>query len=187
MTTEPAQRGLVAACFDQLLGWHSGLPSEQNSYTKQAVKIPLEGEEHVELVADLYRPVTGDGAPAAGTILVQSPYGRRAPLSVFLARVWAARGHNVLFVSVRGTFGSGGPGLFDPARTDKADGPRVVRWMRKQPWYTGTFATFVSNPVAPRLCSCVTLASLQGMPFRAQRPPALRDGVSLGPFFFFFL
>lgn len=153
MTAEPpVQRGLTAAFLDRLLGWHFGLQPEQNSYTKQAVKIPLEGEEHVELAADLYQPIAKNGAQAAGTILVQSPYGRSAPMSIFVARVWAARGYNALLVSVRGTFGSGTRELFDPSRTDKADGPRVVKWMRKQAWYTGTFATYVSKLNTLRSC-----------------------------------
>jgi hypothetical protein len=89
----------------------------------------------VELAADLYLP----GGEPAGTLLVRGPYGRGLPHSVLMARVWARHGYRVLFVSSRGTFGSGGE--FDPMRTEAQDGQDVVAWMREQPWFTGTFAT----------------------------------------------
>ncbi|KAF2029958.1 hypothetical protein EK21DRAFT_66595 [Setomelanomma holmii] len=56
-----------------------------------------------------------------------------------IPRAFAARGYQVLFVSSRGTFGSGGD--FDPFRDELEDGRGVVNWMREQSWYTGTFAT----------------------------------------------
>ncbi|CAN8097333.1 unnamed protein product [Discula destructiva] len=141
MAQNPTQRGYLDAFVDRLGAWHSGLASERSSYTTQEVRIPLENEDGIHLAATVYQPVHKDRAsPAAGTILVQSPYGRGAPLSLFAARLWAARNYNVLMVSVRGSFGSDGE--LDPARNDRADGPFVVRWMRKQTWYTGSFATW---------------------------------------------
>ncbi|KAK6066685.1 hydrolase [Seiridium cupressi] len=139
MTDKPVARGYVAALLDRLVAWQAGLPAESSSYTFQTVKIPLQGEDYVELEADLYLPKTANNQNAAGTLLVQCPYGRSIPMSIFSGSVYAARGYNVLYVSSRGTCGSGGK--FDPARMDAADGVRVVAWMRKQPWYTGTFAT----------------------------------------------
>lgn len=144
LAAQPTQRGWLEAFFGRLMGWQAGLPGEQSSYTKLAVKLPLEddADDGVEFAADVYQPVTSTG-PAAGTILVQCPYGRGPPMSIFLAQCWAARGYNVLLVSTRGTFGSGPHERFDPGRNDHDDAIRVVRWMRKQPWYTGSFATFV--------------------------------------------
>ncbi|ROV98323.1 hypothetical protein VMCG_07187 [Cytospora schulzeri] len=138
MTDKPVPRGYGAAFLDRLMGWMHSLPPEKCSYTVTPVKIPLEGEDDVQLLANLLQPVTKGNESPAGTILMQSVYGRELPISLN-ARVFPPRGYNVLLVSTRGTFGSGGQ--FDPARTDGADGPRVVKWMRKQPWYTGTFAT----------------------------------------------
>ncbi|KUI55571.1 Cocaine esterase [Cytospora mali] len=138
MTDKPVPRGYAGALLDRFMAWSNGLPPETCNYTVTPVKIPLEGEEDVELLADLYQPVTKDNEPAAGTILIQCIYGRSLLVALTLRHL-PPRGYNVLFVSTRGTFGSGGQS--DPARTDRADGPRVVRWMRKQPWYTGTFAT----------------------------------------------
>ncbi|KAJ4391026.1 hypothetical protein N0V93_004639 [Gnomoniopsis smithogilvyi] len=140
MSQNPIERGYVDAFFDKLVGWKSGLTPERSRYTEHQVEIPLEGEEHIKLAATVYLAIPKANSQVLGTILVQCPYGRRAPLSILCARIWAARGYHVLFVSTQGSFGSGG--VLDPARTDRADGPRVVRWMRKQSWYTGSFATW---------------------------------------------
>lgn len=140
MSQNPTKRGYLDAFVDKLVGWQGGLTPERTSYTQHEVQIPLEGEEHIKLAATVYQPIPSAKSLIEGTILVQCPYGRRPPLSLFLSRVWAARGYHVLVVSTRGTFDSGG--VVDPGRTDRADGPRVVRWMRKQTWYTGSFATW---------------------------------------------
>lgn len=110
------------------------LPPATSTYrVVRSVKVPM--RDGVSLAADLYQ-VRGQ---AAGTILVRSPYGRSLPLAVPLARVFAARGYHVLFVSSRGTFGS--EGQFVPMQTEADDGHDVVDWMRGQPWFTGSFAT----------------------------------------------
>ncbi|KUI65480.1 Cocaine esterase [Cytospora mali] len=123
MNDKPVPRGYGGALLDRFMAWSNGLPPETCNYTVTPVKIPLEGEEDVELLADLYQPVTKDNEPAAGTILVQCIYGRNLLLALTL-RPFPSRGYNVLLVSTRGTFGSGGKS--DPARTDRADGPRVI-------------------------------------------------------------
>lgn len=137
--TMAQQRSYIDALFDRIAGWHFALGPERSSYTTQELQIPLEddgaSDRIIHLAATLWLATT-----PAGTILVQTPYGRRAPFSFKLARVWAARGYNVLLVSSRGTFGSGG--AEDPAQHERGDGLRVVRWMRRQVWYTGSFATW---------------------------------------------
>lgn len=137
MTQKPIQRGYLDAFVDKLAAWSTSLGPERTSYTTQEVTIPLDNPEQIRLAATVYQP-TAPG-PATGTILVLTPYGRSAPLSLVCARLWAARGYNVLVCSVRGTFGSSGD--FSPARDERSHGPLVVRWMRKQAWYTGAFAT----------------------------------------------
>lgn len=89
----------------------------------------------VELLADQYDPV-GD---AVGTLLVRGPYGRAFPFSLVFAYLHAARGYRVILQSVRGTFGSGGH--FQPMVHEAADGADTVEWLRRQPWFTGRFAT----------------------------------------------
>ncbi len=89
----------------------------------------------VELAADLYRAET----EAVGTLLIRGPYGRSLPMSIPFSRVFAERGYHVLYVSCRGTFGSGG--TFEPMVSEVDDGHDVVAWMRDQPWFTGRFGT----------------------------------------------
>lgn len=144
MAARPVKRGFGGVLLDRLTSWLQGLPAETCSYTITPVKIPLRGEEDVELAADLYRPVLRDNETPAGTLLVQCPYGRG--LLAMSVRSFAARGYIVLLVSGRGTFGSGGD--FDAGRVETDDGPRVVAWMREQPWYTGSFATMGASYLA---------------------------------------
>jgi uncharacterized protein len=89
----------------------------------------------VELLADHYEPV---GVPA-GVLLSRGPYGRGKALSLTAASPYAGRGYHVLFVSSRGTAGSGG--TFDPMRTEAEDGQDIVAWMRRQSWFPGRFGT----------------------------------------------
>ncbi len=109
-----------------------GPPSSDFTVTRN-VRVPT--RDGIELAADLYRPTT----QAAGTVLVRGPYGRSLPIAFAMARLFAARGYNALFVSTRGTFGSGGE--FSPMQTEADDGHDVVAWMIAQRWFTGTFAT----------------------------------------------
>ncbi|KZL65604.1 hydrolase [Colletotrichum incanum] len=138
MADQAISRSLLAGLLDRAVGWVLGLPAETGGYTTQATKVPL--PDGTVLTADLYRPV--DHGPF-GTILIRSPYGRGIVFSLFLARVFAARGYQVLFVSSRGTFGS--TGAFDAGCCEAEDGQNVVAWMRSQAWYTGTFATLGSS------------------------------------------
>jgi uncharacterized protein len=120
--------------LDRLMTRVCDLPPATTGYTiTRAVRIPV--RDGVELAADLYQPT----ATPSGTILVRGPYGRSLLLALTMARIFADRGYNVLFVSSRGTFGSGGE--FQPMVTETDDGHDVVDWMRDQTWYTGTFAT----------------------------------------------
>ncbi len=90
----------------------------------------------VELLTDHYVPAIDD---AKGTLLVRGPYGRGWPMSGLFGAVYAARGYHVLVQSVRGTFGSDGD--FTPIINEVADGADTVAWLRRQDWFTGSFAT----------------------------------------------
>jgi uncharacterized protein len=111
-----------------------GLPPATTDYTVDTAAVPMRDGAH--LVADHYAPVT---ARAVGTLLARGPYGRAFPFSLAFARLYAARGYHVVLQSVRGTFGSGG--VFEPMVNEAADGADTVDWLRKQPWFTGRFAT----------------------------------------------
>lgn len=119
---------------DRVAGRVLGLGRRTTPYVvARGVRVPM--RDGVTLAADLYRPK----APPLGTVLVRGPYGRGAPQALLNARIFAACGYQVLFVSSRGTFGSGG--VFTPMRTEAEDGQDVVAWMRRRSWFTGTFAT----------------------------------------------
>ncbi len=108
----------------------------------------------VELLADRWAPQKGgDGLPTA---LYRSPYGRRGMFGLMLGRVMAERGFQVLIVSTRGTFGSGG--AFDPMRQEREDGLATLDWVIEQPWFEGSivllggsYLGYVQWAVADRL------------------------------------
>jgi putative CocE/NonD family hydrolase len=112
------------------------LPAGGGDYTVERVRVPM--RDGVELLADHYAPAAGPSG-AVGTVLVRSPYGRGFPVSLVFARLYAARGYHVVVQSVRGTFGSGG--VFEPIVNEAADGADTVTWLRRQPWFTGSFGT----------------------------------------------
>jgi uncharacterized protein len=109
------------------------LPAQTHNYTVSSVKIPM--RDGIELVADHYEPV----GEVVGTLLARGPYGRAFPFSLMFAYLHAARGYRVILQSVRGTFGSGG--VFNPMFNEVADGADTVAWLRRQPWFSGRFAT----------------------------------------------
>lgn len=152
-------RGYLPALIDRVVGYSFGYPKETHSYTTTTVHIPVYAKGTspssttttadsssrssstvaFELEADLYQPILSVNEKSArGTVLVRSPYGRGISMSVSV-RPYAARGYTCLLVSCRGTFGSGG--TFYPWRDEQEDGQAVVDWMRRQAWYTGSFAT----------------------------------------------
>ncbi|MDT5137404.1 MAG: uncharacterized protein QOD58_1666 [Mycobacterium sp.] len=116
------------------LGMALGLPRASTRYTVNRVRIPM--RDGVQLVGDHYAPET---SKPAGTLLARGPYGRKFPFNLAFARLYAARGYHVVLQSVRGTFGSAGE--FEPMVNEAADGTDTVEWLRRQPWFTGTFAT----------------------------------------------
>lgn len=137
MTGPPVKRTFAAAALDYLGARYVGAGPETCSYTTQAIQIPM--RDGIELAADFYEPEIPDGQTPAGLILIQCCYGRGAGISFINARVFAARGFQALFVSTRGTYGSGG--TFDPGSNEQSDSQDIVAWMRQQPWYHGSFAT----------------------------------------------
>ncbi|MDI3314374.1 MAG: CocE/NonD family hydrolase [Mycobacterium sp.] len=126
-------RAPIGRAGGRVLGGLLRLPPATAGYTVSRVRIPM--RDGVDLVADHYAPRT----TPAGTLLVRGPYGRGFPFSLAFAGLYAARGYHVVLQSVRGTFGSGG--VFEPMIHEAADGADTVAWLRRQPWFTGRFAT----------------------------------------------
>jgi putative CocE/NonD family hydrolase len=91
----------------------------------------------VMLLADRWVPEQAEQAPL---VLIRCPYGRRAVIGLAYGRLFAHHGFQVVLQSVRGTAGSGGS--FDrPFAAEVEDGIDTVDWLRRQPWYPGSFAT----------------------------------------------
>jgi putative CocE/NonD family hydrolase len=111
-----------------------GAPRARNSYTVEAVRVPM--RDGVLLAADHFVPVTPS---PRGTVLIRTPYGRGFPTSSLNGRMFAGRGYHVVIQSVRGTFGSGG--TFEPMAQETDDGLDTVAWLRTRPWFDGRLAT----------------------------------------------
>jgi uncharacterized protein len=114
-----------------------GMPPASHRYeVREGLRTPM--SDGVELVGDLFLPVEPAGTTAP-TMLIRTPYGRSGLSTLLFARPFAERGFPVLVQSCRGTFGSGG--VFTPMVHEREDGIDTVRWVRRQPWFTGALVT----------------------------------------------
>ncbi|MFC6935457.1 CocE/NonD family hydrolase [Actinomadura yumaensis] len=100
--------------------------------------LPVTMPDGVTLLADRYVP-TGVRRPPP-TILVRTPYGRRGPAAMLNGLPFVPFGFQLVVQSARGTFGSGGE--FDPLGSERADGVATVEWLKRQPWFNGSFGTY---------------------------------------------
>ncbi|MEU9024403.1 CocE/NonD family hydrolase [Actinomadura sp. NPDC048394] len=100
--------------------------------------LPVTMPDGVTLLADRYVPAGTRRPPA--TILVRTPYGRRGPAALANGLLFVPFGFQLVVQSARGTFGSGGE--FDPLGSERDDGLATVAWLKEQPWFGGTFATY---------------------------------------------
>ena len=121
--------------LSKVLGKLMKLPAPSNAVRiERDLGLPM--PDGVTLLAHRYLP---EGVENPPLVLVRSPYGRAGLFGVLTGELLAERGLQVLVVSVRGTFGSGG--TFFPFHQEKADGVAVLEWMRAQRWYPGRFGT----------------------------------------------
>ncbi len=120
---------------ERILTQRFGLgPATTRYRVTRAIPVPM--RDGVTLVADHYEPITSS---PAGTLLLRGPYSRDAlPIRATIG-LYASRGYHVVLQSTRGSFGSGG--IFEPGHGETEDGADTVSWLRRQPWFTGTFST----------------------------------------------
>jgi putative CocE/NonD family hydrolase len=115
-----------------------GLPrSPLPRYTVER-DLPVTMPDGVTLLADRYVPAGTRRPPP--TILVRTPYGRRGPAALANGLLFVPFGFQLVVQSARGTFGS--EGEFDPLGSERDDGLATVAWLKEQPWFGGTFATY---------------------------------------------
>ena len=110
------------------------LPKATHSY-RVIDGTPIPMRDGVELLADVLVPL----GESKGTVLFRSPYGWPPLISGLTASMYARHGYTVVLARCRGTFGSGGK--LEPLVNEAADGADTVIWLRRQAWFTGTFAT----------------------------------------------
>ncbi len=113
-----------------------GLPPASNDVLVER-DLQLRMRDGAVLLADHYAP---GGLPDRPTILIRTPYGRGFVSGAVSGLPMAARGHHVLVVGCRGTFGSGQP--FRPMVHEAQDGQDVVAWLREREWFDGRLATW---------------------------------------------
>ncbi|MHB1930891.1 MAG: CocE/NonD family hydrolase [Acidimicrobiales bacterium] len=99
--------------------------------------LAMAADDGVVLLADRWAPA-GVDPTTVPVVLLRSPYGRRT--LDLVGRLLAERGYQVVIQSVRGTFGSGGS--WEPFRNERADGHAALRWIARQPWWSGVVGTF---------------------------------------------
>lgn len=99
---------------------------------ERRLRIPM--DDGVTLLADHWapRPTAGTRLDQIPVVLVRTAYGRGGPLGLLYGPVLAERGVQVLLVSARGTFGSGGE--FLAMRNEREDGLATLRWLEEQTW-----------------------------------------------------
>jgi putative CocE/NonD family hydrolase len=109
-------------------------PAETHDISfERELQIPL--SDGVVLLADRCFPKRLGRRP---TLLVRSPYPERKYSSG--AELLAERGFNVLIVSSRGSFSSGG--RLNPFRQEGADGADVIKWLKTQDWFNNELVAF---------------------------------------------
>jgi putative CocE/NonD family hydrolase len=99
--------------------------------------LPATMDDGVELLADRW-VATARASDPQPTVLVRTPYGRRAWIGLLFGRLLAERGLQVVVQSTRGSFGSGGE--FRPF-DERPDGLATLRWLRSEPWHEGPVGT----------------------------------------------
>src|SRR5260370_25005620 len=115
-------------------------PATSRVVLQRDLRVPM--PDGAALLADRYAPRARPWPlrPPPPLVLVRSPYGRRRSWGLLFGRLLAERGLEAVIQRCRGTFGSGG--TFDPFGPDERnDGLATVAWLRKQPWYPGSFGT----------------------------------------------
>ncbi|HTC89867.1 MAG TPA: CocE/NonD family hydrolase [Bryobacteraceae bacterium] len=98
----------------------------------EPLRIPM--RDGAELLADRYYSRGGSAQP---TLLIRSCYGRGTLFKVIVV-LFAERGMQVIVQSCRGTEGS--QGTFRPFFDEQNDGEDTVKWMERQPWFSGELA-----------------------------------------------
>jgi uncharacterized protein len=113
-----------------------GVQPDRSHAVRVERDLVIPASDGVPLLTDRFYPADIEQPPL---VLLRSPYGRGMALDR-MPRLLAERGFQVLYVSLRGTGGSGGE--FDGFTIHHADGDGILAWLRGQAWFGGVLATW---------------------------------------------
>jgi len=128
----------------RLLALYLGIsqPTHSGIVVKENVMVPM--RDGVRLATDLFLP-KGEGP--FPVILVRLPYGKDGARSMDLGRFqfrpaifFTQRGNVLITQDTRGRYASEGD--FYAFRDEREDGEDMLRWLKEQPWFNGSVATF---------------------------------------------
>lgn len=102
----------------------------RNADAGMSVAIPM--RDGIRLAADIFLP--RGNANRWPTVLIRTPYNRRAPL-MRSYRFFAANGFAVVMEDVRGRYAS--EGIFGAISQEGPDGNDTINWISEQPWSNG--------------------------------------------------
>jgi predicted acyl esterase len=123
-------------------------------------RIPV--RDGITLSADVYRPASGEPAPA---ILEQVPYRKDDVAAVrdrLLGRALAERGFALVRVDVRGTGRSEGLAVDEYTEAEQEDGAETVAWLAEQNWCSGAVGAYG-----------VSYGGFAALQLATRRPPGL--------------
>ena len=132
--------------LSRLIARYGKLPPAQTRDVLIERDLPVPMPDGVVLLANRYAPRGSEKPPL---LLVRCCYGRGGFFGLAYGQLFAERGFQVVIQSTRGTFGSGG--TFDPF-VEREDGLATIAWLKKQPWFPGSFAT--TGPSYLGLAAC---------------------------------
>lgn len=112
-------------------------PPSSDVLEQLGLVIPM--RDGVHLAADLFLP---HGSARRPTILVRTPYNRKAPYTTSY-RFFARRGYAVVIQDVRGTHAS--QGTFGTLDQEGPDGNDTINWISEQSWSNGRVAMVGSS------------------------------------------
>lgn len=127
--------------LSRIVGAVAKLPRAETHAVKVEGDLRIPMPDGAVLLAERQAPDV-PGADRLPILLVRTPYGRSG-ISGAVARVCAERGYQVLTVSCRGTFGSGGDWV--PFRNEQTDGHAVLDWLSQQSWFSGRVGTMSAS------------------------------------------
>jgi len=142
----------IAPTLEDLLSFSSGSESLRNDRSEaggpQTCMVKM--RDGIQLATDIHFSLSG--TTSAPTVVLRTPYGRRAEKSATLARRFCALGYVVVVQDCRGT-GDSEPDAWDYYIFEPEDSFDLIEWITAQTWFNGcVFGTGGSYASATQWC-----------------------------------